>query len=1362
MTDCALWEVILNGDSPSLTKSIEGVKTPYPPTTAEEKLARKNELKARGTLLMALPNKHQLKFNSYKTAKSLMEAIKKRFGDLETLSMYDLYNNLKIYKAEVMGSSSTTQNTQNVAFVSSNNTDSTNKAVNTAYVVFAARSKTNASNLPNIDSISDVVSYSFFASQSNSLQLDNEDLKRGHFARKCMASKHQENINMEAPKRTVPVEDITSNALVSQCDGLGYDWSNQAEDGPTNFALMAYTFLSSSNSDTEVNDKTNEGYHAIPPLYTRNFMPSIPDLIFADEHVVSESITSLPDIIKNEVKTSETKLKNVSEPIIEDWVSNGEDEDGIEPESKQIKPSFAKVKFVNSTEHVKSPRNSIKHEESNRQTKYHRKTSQSPRGETLLEVCLQRFLKMTIHVLPVRKESSTKPPNRVLVTKPHNKTSYELLIGRSPNIDFMKPFGCPVTILNTLDHLGKLKERLMRVLGWILYKYTQDVNTTMPSINTANTNIDTGSLNINTIGSNDLSIPSLEETSIFDDIYDDREVGAEADTNNLELSIVVSPIPTTRVHKDHPKEQIIRDLNLATQIRIMINFSKENAMKKPYMVFIKLLKPGMKHWSTYLLENRFRRGTIDKTLFIKKDRCDILLVQVYVDDIIFGSTKKSLCDEFEQMMHKRFQMSSMWELTFFLGLQVKQKDDGIFICQDKYMADIMKKFYFTTVKTISTLIEPNKALIKDAEAKDVDVHLYRSIIRSLMYLTASRHDIMFAVCTCARFQVTPKTSHLHVVKRIFRYLKGQLKLSLWYPRDSPFDLEAFSDSDYARAKACCCITIEERVNVSILDTVRIERNKTESDGFEQIVNFLNANPIKYALTVSPTIYTSCIKQFWTSSKVKTVNEDVRLQALVDGKKVIVNEASIRHDLRLDDAEGTECLPNAAIFKELARMRGSTNQGGNKGKKQRFLKMSHQLRNICLYLPMIHYLVTNQAAKIEKLKKRVKKLEGMKKKTHGLKRLYKVGLSARIVSSDKEGLGDQEDASKQGRIAEIDADEDLFLIDETTQDQGRMNDQDMFEVNGLDGDGVVVDVSAEHKEEQSEKVIEKEVSTADLVTTAGEVVTTTDVEVSAALTTTTTTNDELTLAQALIGIKAAKPKAITTTATTVIAVSTRPKEKGIIMQDPFETPSPKPIVSSQQPLQLKNKGKAKMVKPERPLKRKDQIMIDEQIARDLKAQMQAMIDADYELATKLQEEERGELSIEKKSKLFVELINKRKKHSEMLRTEERRIKLPTKAQKIKQMLKGSKKTQAEVTKGSSKRAGDEIEKESAKRQRLEKEDDSAELKRCLEIVLEDDDDVTIKAAPLSSKSHAIVDYKIYKEGKKSYFKISGQMKTHKTI
>ncbi|GJT05211.1 putative ribonuclease H-like domain-containing protein [Tanacetum coccineum] len=202
---------------------------------------------------------------------------------------------------------------------------------------------------------------------------------------------------------------------------------------------------------------------------------------------------------------------------------------------------------------------------------------------------------------------------------------------------------------------------------------------------------------------------------------------------------------------------------------------------------------------TYLLDKGFHRGQIDKTLFIRRHKDNILLVQVYVDDIIFGSTKKEMSTEFKKLMHDKFQMSSIGELSFFLGLQVKQKSDGTYISQDKYVAEILRKFDLASIKIASTPMETNKPLTKDEEAENVDVHLYRSMIGSLMYLTASRLDIMFAVCACTRLQVTPNTSHLHAVKKIFRYLKWQPKLGLWYPRDSPFDLEAFFDSDYAGA-----------------------------------------------------------------------------------------------------------------------------------------------------------------------------------------------------------------------------------------------------------------------------------------------------------------------------------------------------------------------------------------------------------------------------------------------------------------------------------------------------------------------------------------------------------------------------------
>ncbi|GKC51022.1 putative ribonuclease H-like domain-containing protein [Tanacetum coccineum] len=643
--------------------------------------------------------------------------------------------------------------------------------------------------------------------------------------------------------------------------------------------------------------------------------------------------------------------------------------------------------------------------------------------------------------------------NRVLVTKPHNKTPYEIFLGRKPPLSFMRPFGCPVTILNTIDHLGKFDGkgdegffigysinstafREMDQIGLLNYKTiitgnqsngnavtkacddlgktrieivpgkdyiliplwpadpsfsqnsmsspnvgfkpsgdnekkvtkepgkeggdpsnkndsvnntnyvnttsdgnnTKNVNTVSSTVNTAGIEVNPVSINTSIELPNDPNMPELEDI-VYSDDYED--VGAEADMNNLNTFMHVSPIPTTRIHKDHLVEQIIGDLNSAPQTRRMTKNLKEHGLFsyvqqrtnhkdfqnclftcflsqeepkktlvdlpngkraigtkwvfknkkdergimiknkarlvaqgytqeeginydevfapvarieairlflayvsfKDFVVYQMDVKsaflygkikeevyvcqpPGFEDpdfpdrvykvekalyglhqaprvWyetlSTYLLDNRFQRGKIDKTLFIRRDKGDILLVQVYVDDIIFGSTKKSLSTEFEKMMHKKFQMSSMGELTFFLRLQVKQKEDEIFISQDKYVTEILKKFSFTDVKTASTPMETQKPLLKDEDGEEVDVHLYRLMIGSLMYLTSSRPDIMFVVCACARYQVNPKVSHLHDVKRIFRYLKGQPKLGLWYPKDSPFDLVAYTDSDYAGA-----------------------------------------------------------------------------------------------------------------------------------------------------------------------------------------------------------------------------------------------------------------------------------------------------------------------------------------------------------------------------------------------------------------------------------------------------------------------------------------------------------------------------------------------------------------------------------
>ncbi|GKA92540.1 ribonuclease H-like domain-containing protein [Tanacetum coccineum] len=371
---------------------------------------------------------------------------------------------------------------------------------------------------------------------------------------------------------------------------------------------------------------------------------------------------------------------------------------------------------------------------------------------------------------------------------------YGLLIHHIPKIQ---------RVLMMMD--PNLQVMMERRLMKIQEKLNQEKEDNVNSTNNVNT-VDAASINeVNVVSEKTsielpfyLNMPALEDYIIFDFSGDDEDDGAVADMNNLDTTIQVSPNPTTRIHKDRHLDQVIEDLQSATQTRKM---------------------------SKNLEEHGF--------------------------------------------------MSSMGELTFFLGLQVKQKKDGIFISQDKYVAEILKKIGFIEVKTASTPMETQKPLLKDEDGEEVDVHIY---------------------------QVNLKVSHLHVVKRIFRYLKGQPILGLWYPKDSPFDSVAYTDSDYAGASLDRKSTTGDTHNM-----VAFLSKPTESDGFEQIVDFLNAHPIRYALTINPTIYISCIEQFWSTVMAKTINGEEQLHALVDGKKIIITESSVRRDLQLADEEGVDCI-----------------------------------------------------------------------------------------------------------------------------------------------------------------------------------------------------------------------------------------------------------------------------------------------------------------------------------------------------------------------------------------------------------------------------------------------------------------------
>nr|GEU83856.1 hypothetical protein [Tanacetum cinerariifolium] len=457
MIDHALWEVIENGTTLPKTKVVECVTTETPITTAEEKAQRRLEVKARSTLIMDIPNEHQLKFNSIKDAKKLLEVVEKRFedvnqkllrslspewnthvvvwrnkADLDTMSMDDLYNNLNMYEPEV----------------------------NTAHGVSTASTQVNAAFSINIDNLSDAVICSFFASQPNSSQLVHEDLEQIHSddmkeidlrwqmviltmraRRDCRALKNQDNKHNKSSRRSMHVETSNSTTLVS-CDGLGgYDWSDQEEEGP-NYALIA---LLSSNPESKIVDNCKKGlgyenYNVVPPSYIGNFMPPTPELSFTclDEFVNKP-------VVKNcKAMSSKEEPKDETSGILKSFITkieNLEDhkvkvircDNGTEFKNKEMN-LFCEIKGILRQNRVAGRRN-----------------------KTLIEAARTMLTdsKLPTTFCAEAVNTACYVQNRVLVVNPQNKTPHEHFHGRTPTLSFMRPFECPVTILNIIDHLGK-------------------------------------------------------------------------------------------------------------------------------------------------------------------------------------------------------------------------------------------------------------------------------------------------------------------------------------------------------------------------------------------------------------------------------------------------------------------------------------------------------------------------------------------------------------------------------------------------------------------------------------------------------------------------------------------------------------------------------------------------------------------------------------------------------------------------------------------------------------------------------------------------------------------------------------------
>nr|GEV78400.1 ribonuclease H-like domain, reverse transcriptase, RNA-dependent DNA polymerase [Tanacetum cinerariifolium] len=309
--------------------------------------------------------------------------------------------------------------------------------------------------------------------------------------------------------------------------------------------------------------------------------------------------------------------------------------------------------------------------------------------------------------------------------------------------------------------------------------YDQEKGRNVNSTNSINTVCST----VNAVGTNednelsfDPNMLNLEDVGTFYFSNKDEDDDAVADINNLDTTIQVSPTPTIRIHKDHPLNKVIRDLHSATQTR---NVSKNLE----------------EHGFVSTIQQRTNHKDLQNCLFV----CFLSQEEPKKMDVESDFLYQKIEVEVYVCQPPGFEDPDFPDRVYKVDKALYGLHQAPRVCQDKYVVEILKKFGFTEVKNAITPMETQKHLLNDEDGEEVDVHMCRSMIGSLMYLTSSRPDIMFSVCACARYQVNPKVAHIYAVKRIFKYLKGQLKLGLWYPKDAPFDLVAYTDSDYAGA-----------------------------------------------------------------------------------------------------------------------------------------------------------------------------------------------------------------------------------------------------------------------------------------------------------------------------------------------------------------------------------------------------------------------------------------------------------------------------------------------------------------------------------------------------------------------------------
>nr|GEV32403.1 hypothetical protein [Tanacetum cinerariifolium] len=1373
------------GNASIVTKTINGKEIVIPHTSVGEKAQRMVEFKAKSTLLMALPNEHQLKFNSYKDAMTLMQAIENRFrGNIATkktqknllkqqyekfvasntelieqtderlqklISQLEMHGEVipqKEIKKKFLRSLSQEwtmhtivwRNKSNIKTLSlddlfKNPKSYESEGINTASTQGAADSSTTVENL------SDVVIYSFFSSQlrnwtwptkkelsltrqrcsvSTATREDTLQGSAGHPGIKTAGiGSLSEGLESVVKKPTV---ESNEPKTVRKENGAPIieDWVFKSEEedehkfqtvkpnfiklmynaGPIKNAINnAYSTAKRpiTNRTTSKNSKINQNVNTVKAIHVNTARPKVN--------------TAWPKAVLNAVQGNYVNAVKASACWV--WRPKHKVLDHVSRKNG-ISISFKRFDYVDAqgkSKHMTGNKSYLIDykeidgrfvtfgdfkltDESHVLLKVLRNDNMYsvdlknvvPQGErknkTLIEAARTMLadLKLPTTFWAEAINTACYVQNRVLVIKPHNKTPYKLFLGRKPALSFMRPFEFRVTILNTIDHLGKFngkadegffvgystnskafkvfndRTRIVEENLHVKFRnqsngsadtkacdnvgktrvetvsdkdyilpplWTQD----LPFSSSSKDSLDAGfkpsgeeeKKDAEDLGNEDSEVPSIEEPIVYQEkeanvnstnntntisptnttagiednavdenivygciddpnMHDLDEVGEFSDAenddsganmNNLDTYFQVNPVPTTRIHKDHPLEQVIGDLHSAPQTR-------------------RMFKNLEGHGLVSTTNQRTNHKDLENCLFA------CFLSQTKPKKVIHALKDPSWIEAIQEEL-LQFKLQKVWTLV---NLPYGKRAIG-------------SKWVFRNKLDERGIVIRNKVrLMAQGHTQEEGIDYNK------VFAPVARIEVIRMFLAYASFKDI--IVYQMDVKNAFLY--GKIEEEVYVCQPIGFEDPDSPDKVYKVKKALYELHQAPRAWKEMCTEFEKMMHKKFQMSFMRKLTFflgLDSNEKKLIqmikIHIDKNVADFLTKAFDATTKVKNINGEAQLHAKLDGKKVVISEASIRRDLWFGDEGGIDCLPNETIFEQLSLM----------GYEKLTQKLTFYKAFFCpKWVLNLETIKTAQTQEITSLKKRVKRLEKKRRlRTHGLKRLYKVGLSARVESS-----ADEEN-------------EDIFGV----------NDQD--DTSMFDAD----------KDLQGEEVVVEEVNAASIATS-----------------------------------------------------TSKPKVKGIVMEEPSEATTTTTIPS------VKSQDKAKEDEQERIIKEKAYQIEEVNLAWD---HVQAKIEADYEVAQRLQAEEQEPLTDFENARLFItELVEE-----------------------------STKKAQAEIAQeSSSKRAGDELEQEIAKKQRIEDENDYAELKRCLEIVPDDGDDVTIGAIPLSSKSPTIVDYKIYKEGRKRFF------------